>query len=116
MMGASYAELSLINHKNGIDLVYSVCLDAEKGGSVIEKVILQNVGSTIYLSSKIGVGAKTYFSYSVDGINYIDIAEPFQAVAGKWIGAKIGIFAVRNSQTNDSGFADFDWFRFEQNQ
>lgn len=25
-----------------------------------------------------------------------------------------GLFAIRNSQTSDSGFADIDWFRFEK--
>ncbi|MBC7652059.1 MAG: hypothetical protein H7101_09955, partial [Deinococcales bacterium] len=32
---------------------------------------------------------------------------------GKWIGAKVGVFCTRQTQTNDSGFADFDWFRVE---
>lgn len=116
IMGTSYAELSLVSTKNGINLVYSICLDAEKGGAVVEKIIQQNVASTIYLSAKISTGAKAAFSYSIDGINYIDIKENFQAVAGKWIGAKIGLFAIRNTQINDSGYADFDWFRFEQLQ
>ncbi len=30
-----------------------------------------------------------------------------------WIGAKTGIFCTRTSQTNDSGYADLDWFRVE---
>jgi hypothetical protein len=113
IMGTSYAELSLVNTKHGINLIYSVCIDAEKGGSVIEKAILENTSSTIYLSATINAGAKATFSYSMDGINYTDISETFQAVAGKWIGAKVGLFAVRNTQINDSGSADFDWFRFE---
>ncbi len=116
IMGTSYAELSLVNTKSGINLVYSVCLDAEKEGTVVEKVILQNVAATIYLSAKINTGAKATFGYSIDGINYTDIPESFQTIAGKWIGAKVGIFAVRNSQMNDAGSADFDWFRFEPNQ
>ena len=116
IMGTSYAELSLVNTKSGINLVYSVCLDAEKEGTVVEKVILQNVAATIYLSAKINTAAKATFGYSIDGINYTDIPESFQTIAGKWIGAKVGIFAVRNSQMNDAGSADFDWFRFEPNQ
>ncbi|MGB4540344.1 MAG: hypothetical protein WBI19_09420, partial [Prolixibacteraceae bacterium] len=36
---------------------------------------------------------------------------PFQAKPGKWIGAKAGIFALREGTTNDAGGAELDWFR-----
>ncbi|MDQ6763186.1 MAG: hypothetical protein M3015_11245, partial [Bacteroidota bacterium] len=35
----------------------------------------------------------------------------FNAVPGRWIGAKAGIFCTRESQANDSDYAGFDWFR-----
>lgn len=34
---------------------------------------------------------------------------------GRWIGAKVGLFATRPDKTNDSGFADVDWFRITPN-
>ncbi|HEY6956476.1 MAG TPA: hypothetical protein VI385_14600, partial [Flavisolibacter sp.] len=40
--------------------------------------------------------------------------EEFTAVVGRWIGAKVGIFCTRQTQINDSGWADFDWFRVEK--
>jgi len=33
---------------------------------------------------------------------------------GKWIGAKVGIFALRKGITYVTGYADFDWFRVEE--
>jgi hypothetical protein len=47
----------------------------------------------------------------MDGINFSQIGEQFIARPGKWIGAKVGIFAVRNGTARESGYADFDWFR-----
>ena len=56
-------------------------------------------------------GAKCKFSYSLDGNTFTDAGTEFQAEVGRWIGAKMGIFCSRTTQTNDSGYADFDWFR-----
>jgi len=58
--------------------------------------------------------AKCKFSYSSDGKKFIDVGDSFQAEAGRWIGAKIGIFCTRETSTNDAGWADFDWFRIEK--
>lgn len=38
----------------------------------------------------------------------------FAATPGRWIGAKIGYFALRQGSTNDSGTVDIDWFRIEK--
>lgn len=53
------------------------------------------------------------FAFCADGNSFQQIGEPFTARAGRWIGAKVGIFASKTQSTNDSGYADFDWFRFE---
>lgn len=36
-----------------------------------------------------------------------------KAREGKWIGAKVGFFFVRNGRFNDAGSADIDWLRIE---
>ncbi|MGI9069085.1 MAG: hypothetical protein ACR2HX_22115 [Pyrinomonadaceae bacterium] len=41
------------------------------------------------------------------------MGEAFNARKGKWIGARIGIFAVGTGKTREMGYADFDWFRVE---
>ncbi len=54
-----------------------------------------------------------------DGEEWQEIGEPFQAVAGEWIGAKIGFYAVRSlvesaspykRPDNTAGWMDVDWF------
>ena len=113
VMGMSYADIAIKNDKDGLKLVYSVCKDANKGKKETEKIIAPLKVSTVYLRTKVSSGAKCRFEYSVDGVSFIDIGEEFVATVGRWIGAKIGLFCVRGSVTNDSGYADFDWFRVE---
>lgn len=114
MMGFSYASLTLKSKKDGIYLVYTVCKDADKGKPESEVVIAKVDDATIYLRVKVTKGAKCRFSYSVDGKQFTEAGEEFQAEVGRWIGAKLGIFCTRETQINDSGYADFDWFRVEQ--
>ena len=113
VMGMSYADIAIKNDKDGLKLVYSVCKDANKGKKETEKIIAPLKVSTVYLRTKVSSGAKCRFEYSVDGVSFIDIGEEFVATVGRWIGAKIGLFCVRGSVTNDSGYVDFDWFRVE---
>lgn len=114
IMGRSYANLSLKSKNDGVYLVYTHCKNADKGNSEIESVITKAAGSEIYLRVSIMKDSRCIFSYSVDGKKYVDIKEAFQAEAGQWIGAKVGLFCVREAQTNDAGYVDVDWFRVEK--
>ncbi len=111
--GLSYANLAIKSKKDGLYLVYAVCKNADKGKSEDEKTITKLTSNDIYLRVSVIEGAKCQFSYSTDGNNFTLINDVFQAEPGKWIGAKVGLFCVREQQTNDSGYADFDWFRVE---
>ena len=111
IMGLSYANLSLKSKKDGIYLVYSVCKDAAQGKAENETVISKLSSSEIYLRVIITKGAKCNFYYSRDGETYTKAGDEFTAEVGRWIGAKVGIFCTRETQINDSGWADFDWFR-----
>ncbi|RZL30995.1 MAG: glycoside hydrolase, partial [Pedobacter sp.] len=113
IMGRNYAAITLKSKKDGIYLIYNICTAADKGKAEIEKEIMRLKSGSIYLKAKISAGAKCQFSYSEDGINFTEAGDEFQAVAGQWIGAKIGLFATRENQINDSGVADYDWFRFD---
>ncbi|WP_119790586.1 glycoside hydrolase family 43 protein [Flavobacterium anhuiense] len=59
--------------------------------------------------------AKVTFYYSVDGKNFKKLGESFKPSAGRWVGAKIGLFATGSKTINDSSYADYDWFRVEEN-
>jgi beta-xylosidase len=115
IMGMSYAYISLVKKADGIYLTQNICLQADKGNAEKEKIIAKQNANIIYLKVKVSKNAVCNFSYSEDGINYKDAGEGFTAQPGKWIGAKVGIFCTGIAQTNDSGYADFDWFRVDKN-
>ncbi|WP_404477987.1 glycoside hydrolase 43 family protein [Novosphingobium sp. BL-52-GroH] len=59
------------------------------------------------------------FAYSFDGHSYTGLGEPFEARAGRWVGAQIGLFAQAALGTpaalgTSVGHADFDWFRIDK--
>ncbi len=113
MMGLSYANLALKSQKDGIYLVYTVCKEAAKGKSETEKQVQKINDAIVYLRVTVNKGAKCTFSYSTNGKDFTLIDDVFQAESGRWIGAKMGLFCTRSTQTNDSGYADIDWFRVE---
>lgn len=113
IMGLSYSSLALKSKKDGIYLVYSVCKNADKGNEETETTITKLKDGKIYLRVEVVGDGNCFYSYSLDGKIFTKAAEKFIAEPGRWIGAKVGIFCVRDSQTNDSGWADFDWFRVE---
>lgn len=114
IMGLSYANLGLKSKKDGIYLVYTICKDVDKGKVENETVITKADDRIVYLRVKVLKGAVCKFSYSLNGKDFIDAGEEFKAEPGRWIGAKVGIFCTRETQINDSGYADFDWFRVER--
>ena len=111
IMGMSYAGIALKSTANGISIVYSVCKSADKGNTEVENVIGMLKGKEIYFRVNVVSGGLCRFSYSLDNIKFVNAGAVFKAEAGKWIGAKVGLFAARNTVTNDSGYADYDWFR-----
>jgi len=113
VMGRSYATIGIKNKKNGLYLFSALGSDADKGKAENETVVTKLNTSTIYLRVTVTSGANCQFSYSLDGVTFIKTGNPFQSAAGQWIGAKVGLFAVRDTATNDSGSAEYDWFRIE---
>ncbi|MHA4846273.1 glycoside hydrolase family 43 protein [Flavitalea antarctica] len=113
IMGLSYASLSFVGQKDGNRLVFAICKDAEKGNEEIVTELTKMSNATVYFRVKVSKGGKCRFSYSLDGISFQDAGTDFIAEVGKWKGAKVGLFCTRQSQTNDAGYADVDWFRID---
>lgn len=113
VMGRSYARIFLQSRKDGIYLMYGQCKNADKGKAEELKEISKLNGNTIALAVTVQNGGRCTFSYQENGKSKAIEAGSFQATEGQWIGAKVGIFCTRESKINDSGYADFDWFRVE---
>lgn len=114
VMGEDYQYISLkkLNNKFVVRMVQ--CKNARTGGKEVELFSEEFSGNEIYFQIKVEKGANCSFAFSTHGKNYKTTGEKFVAKQGRWIGAKIGYFALRKGITNDSGTVDIDWFRIEK--
>ncbi len=113
IMGQSYSYLVVEKTAKGYCLIKKSCSNAEQNGIEIEEGNVNYQGDFFLLRVKIGKGAVCDFSYSSDGKEFTEIGKPFTAQAGKWIGAKVGLFCLAQNAHQKPGYADYDWFRFE---
>lgn len=113
VMGLDYAYISIEKRGDGLLISQTLCKDAERGKAERSSAGIPVTGSTFYLRVKVGKGAVSDFSFSTDGVKFMPIGEAFTARQGRWIGAKVGIFAVGPGKVREFGYADFDWFRVE---
>jgi beta-xylosidase len=112
--GMNYAYLSITKTVDKDILSMTICLNADSGGQE-EIVESKNVSSdNIYLRVEVKNGGKCQFSYSEDGKIFMIIGKEFTARKGKWIGAKVGLFATAPYHSKMQGFADYDWFRLSK--
>lgn len=111
VFGMDYAFLSLVKKDSGIYVSYNVCKEANK--NKLENERLVRVWNNRDICFKIGVNAsgECSFSFADDRKPFFKLPESFTAKPGKWVGAKIGLFATSTTITNDAGFADIDWFK-----
>jgi beta-xylosidase len=114
IFGADYAYVALLKKTDGIYITFSICHNTDKGNAETEELSEKINTTGIWFNVTVSRGAICHFSYSTDGNEYKPIQTTLAAKPGRWVGAKVGIFCTRLRQTNDSGFADFDWFRIEK--
>lgn len=114
VMGLDYSYVAVKRKSAGLYLSQTICKDADRQSPEKETSAIALSAKTIYLRVTISKGAVCRFSFSTDGAKFSSIGEPFSARQGKWIGAKVGIFAVGAGHEREMGFADFDWFRVQK--
>lgn len=114
VMGENYQFISLKKTGDKLKVRVVKCEKAHTGGKEVELFSEEFAGNEIIFKINVEKGAQCSFSYSTDGKKFRTAGEVFSAVPGRWIGAKIGYFALREVNTNDSGTIDIDWFRVEK--
>jgi beta-xylosidase len=110
MMGMDYAYLAVRRTSAGLELVHAVAADAHQGGRETE-TRLPLSGSDVHIRVTVEDGGRTRFAWSQDGARWEPVGGEFVAREGRWIGAKVGFFALGSSGAAAAGFADFDFFR-----
>ena len=115
VMGADYAHLSVRRTAEGYELIHTRKIDAHEGGAAQDPITVSlDDGENLHLQARVKDGAEVQFAYSLDGGDTFEpIGDPFQAKQGKWIGAKVGVYALTLHDTSESGYADVEFFNIE---
>jgi beta-xylosidase len=109
VFGDDYAWIGLQQRGGRTELAYAVCHGAARGGA--ETVIgLKETpaGARLCLRVTVRAGGVCTFAYRIGDADYVPVGKPFTATAGRWVGAKVGLFATGSAGAH----ADFDWMRF----
>lgn len=114
VMGEDYAYLSLVSKEDGVYLSYCTVENARKGATEQEELIQKIDTEDVYLRVHVSQGAICSFSFSLNGRDFKAVGDEFKAKPGRWIGAKVGLFATRKDKINDAAYADYDWFRISK--
>ncbi len=110
VFGYSYAWIGLRRAANGIRVVQVSNIDASKPSTEHEVTSLEAPAGRIFLRVTVATDAKCRFAYSLDEKSFTPFGDEFQATAGRWVGAKVGLFAAGASGAKSGGNAEFDWF------
>jgi beta-xylosidase len=121
IMGEDYGYIAIERAESGLQIKQVKTTGADAGEPEEVQGQIEISTNEVWFRATVQKGGATQFSYSVDGNSFNEIGENFQAKEGRWIGAKVGIFASqpRNGSSEDyldyssqhSGFTDVDWFR-----
>ena len=110
-MGLDYSFLCLKQEGGKLYVSQKTVLKADKKGVETESKPIAIQTKTVYLQVKVKAGGICNFFYSENGDTFNSIGESFTAKEGKWIGAKVGLLALRQGVINDAGSTAIDWFR-----
>lgn len=116
VMGEEYAYLGVRRTADGTELVQGRNTAPADGDSdeVVERVSLTD--SSAELRANVEDGGQVQFAYATGDAGFESVGTPFQAQQGRWIGAKIGLFAVGPAGTpTEDGHCDFDYFHVDDN-
>ena len=120
IMGENYSYIGLEQVDGKLKLVQNTCKNARKGGKEEEQASIDLDKNEIYLRVSVTHvpnsethDGKVKFCYSLNGKLFKDFGTEFDATAGRWIGAKVGLFTIGTKKVNDSGYINADWFRIE---
>ena len=114
IMGMSYAYIALERKLNSeLRLIQVIRKDAEHGGTETIHSDQAVREETMFLRIAVAEEALCSFQFSRDGKKYQDIGASFQALPGKWVGAKVGVFASCSEISENTGFADFEFFSID---
>jgi beta-xylosidase len=104
VMGMEYAALEVSRASAGYEVRQ---VNSDEGG---ERLVITE--SAVILQVRVSQGGVCRFGVVPGSGGFYQIGPAFSAKAGKWIGAKVGIYCISADVLEVSGHADFDYFHF----
>jgi beta-xylosidase len=111
VFGYSYAWIGLRQKPRGLRLVLAICENANEGEVEKEVAGLDLPRATVHLRMSVDAHARCRFAYGFDGLAFEALGCEFQARQSRWVGAKVGLFAVCRTDAAQTGYAEFGGFR-----
>lgn len=109
-MGNEYSYIALIKGEDG-NRVAVVKGKNDKYAVTPEELASTSVPTDhIWLRVNLISDKECRYSYSLDGIIYMELGPVCAVAPGTWIGAKSGIFCSSPNVVQANGYADFDYF------
>jgi beta-xylosidase len=109
VFGSDYAWVGVMRADEGLRVVMREAVAAAEGSEERDFGAATLEGTAVVLRATVSQGATVTFSYSTDNRTFVLVGKTFVAKPGKWVGAKVGLFAARPQGTG--GHAEVDWFR-----
>jgi beta-xylosidase len=110
VFGYDYVWLGLRATAEGAQLVQGVMLDAADKAEAQTTVVQPRINSPIWLRVTVTDGQHCRFASSLDGNQFTPAGVVFIAKPGRWVGAKVGLFALGQPDAPTPGWADFSRF------
>jgi beta-xylosidase len=111
VFGHDYAWLGLRSEQGRLRLVLIRCDAAHQGGAERELHRSDLSGDSVFLRVTVQPGGHCHFAFSLDGAEYREVGDEFQARSSSWVGAKVGLFASAAERGPSKGHLDVRWFR-----
>jgi beta-xylosidase len=110
VLGMDYSWIGALRLGGDVVISRGVCRDAPQQGREEIVAFIPAPPGPIFLRVKVDERAMCRFSYSWNNRAFTTLGPDFQAVAGRWVGARLGLFAAASPGASATGHADIGWF------
>jgi beta-xylosidase/pectin methylesterase-like acyl-CoA thioesterase/lysophospholipase L1-like esterase len=111
VFGTDYAWIGVERTPTGRAVVVKTCLGARDGGEERVAASIPAPDGPVQLRVEWRPGGLCRFGVSFDGRAFNTFEPVFAARPGRWVGARIGVFAAAGAGEPTQTPADFAWFR-----
>ncbi|WP_157163186.1 glycoside hydrolase family 43 protein [Actinoalloteichus spitiensis] len=111
VLGERYAWIGLHHTEDGTDLVLRLHLGGDDHERDLLRTPLPAGVRRVGLAVRVRPEARCQFHVHLGGEGWREVGEEFTARPGRWVGARLGVFALAPAHATATGHADLPFFR-----